>query len=114
MEPIISPWIIYIFSIILNISFVLKLVATLSLFCICVLFVFLIEEKTKEDILTIMNWMKKLFIISIICGILLIFIPDRHTLLTMLTLNSINPDNIQLVQGNVVDFINQIMDSVNK
>ena len=114
MEPIISPWSIYIFSIILNISFVLKLVATLSLFCIGALFVFLIEERNNEDILTIINWMKKLFIILIICAILLIFIPDRQTLLTMLTLNSINPDNIQLVQGNIIDFINQIMDSVNK
>jgi hypothetical protein len=114
MEPIISPWIIYIFSIIINISFVLKLVATLSLSCICSLFVLLNEEKNDENIFTIINWMKKLFIISVICGILLIFIPDRQTLLTMLTLNSINHDNIQLVQGNIVDFINQIMDSVNK
>ena len=114
MEPIISPWIIYIFSIIINISFVLKLVATLSLFCICSLFVLLNEERDNKSILTIMNWMKKLFIISVICGILLIFIPDRQTLLTMLTLNSINSDNIQLVQGNVVDFITQIMNLVNK
>ena len=74
MEPIISPWIIYIFSIIINISFVLKLVATLSLFCIGGLFVLLNEERDNESILTIINWMKKLFIISIICGISIGFI----------------------------------------
>ena len=112
MEPIISPWIIYIFSIIVNISFVLKLVVTLSLFCIGALFVLLNEERNDKNIFTIINWMKKLFIISIICGILLIFIPDRHTLLTMLTLNSITPDNIKLVQGDVVEFIYQIMTAI--
>ena len=112
MEPIISPWIIYVFSIIVKIDFIIKLIAILSLFGICSLYVLLIDKEDEKTIFTLENWMKKLFIILIICGILLIFIPDKQTLLTMLTLNSITPDNIQLVQGDVVEFIYQIMNII--
>lgn len=112
MEPIISPWIIYVFSIIVKIDFIIKLLAILSLFGICGLYVLLIDKEDEKTIFTLENWMKKLFIILIICGILLIFIPDKQTLLTMLTLNSITPDNIQLVQGDVVEFIYQIMNTI--
>ena len=112
MGPIISPWIIYIFSIIVKINFIIKSIAILSLFGICSLYVLLLNSEDKEEIFTLESWMKKLFIILIIFGILLIFIPNRHTLLTMLTLNSINPDNIQLVQGDIVEFIYQIMNII--
>ena len=112
MEPIISPWVIYIFSIIVKIDFIIKLIAILSLFGICSLFVLLIDRNDEEVMSMLVNWMKNLFIIMIICGILLIFIPDKRTLLTMLTLNSITPDNIQLVQGDVVEFIYQIMNTI--
>jgi len=112
MGPIISPWIIYIFSIIVKINFIIILLSILSLFGICSLYVLLLNSEDEEEIFTLESWMKKLFIILIICGILLIFIPNRHTLLTMLTLNSINPDNIQLVQGDIVEFIYQIMNII--
>lgn len=112
MEPVISPWIIYIFSIIVKIDFIIKLIAILSLFGICGLYVLLIDNEDEEIMFTLENWMKKLFIILVICGILLIFIPDKQILLTMLTLNFITPDNIQLVQGDVVEFIYQIMNTI--
>ncbi len=43
---------------------------------------------------------------------LLIILPSKDTMLTMLALYYVTPDNIQMVQGNIVDFVGQITQAV--
>lgn len=39
-------------------------------------------------------------------------IPDKETCLAMLAVYYITPDNIQTVQGNIVDFVEQLANAV--
>lgn len=62
-------------------------------------------EKTKINI-------KNVIIVLITSTILTIIIPDRQTMLSMLTLSFITPDNIGIAEDHVIDLITKIMDAV--
>ncbi len=55
---------------------------------------------------------KILFIVFLVATIFLVILPTRDTMLTMLALYYVTPDNIQAVQGNIVDFVSQIAQAV--
>ena len=56
---------------------------------------------------------KIVVIVSIIATMLVILIPDEKTMLSMLTLSFITPDNVVITENHIIDLITKIMDAVN-
>lgn len=105
MEPIISPWYFYLAGIVEYIGMALKIGAGLLGFLVVMVILDCEEESTKKlciwaGVATVMM----LFVAA--------FIPDKQTAYTMLAASVITPDNIQTVQGNLVDFITDIAKSM--
>ena len=103
MEPIISPWVIYLFSVLTKLSTVACTVAMFSV--VAIFWAWIFGEKTKINI-------KNVIIVLITSTVLTIIIPDRQTMLSMLTLSFITPNNIGLAEDHVIDLITKIMDAV--
>ena len=103
MEPIISPWIIYMFSVLTKLNTAAFIVAMFSV--VIIFWAWIFGEKTKINI-------KNVVIVLITSTVLTIIIPDRQTMLSMLTLSFITPDNIGIAEDHVVDLITKIMDAV--
>ena len=55
---------------------------------------------------------KYLIVIFAVLSFLAVVIPDKETCLTMLAVYYITPDNIQAVQGNIIDFVGQLANAV--
>ena len=104
MEPIISPWVIYMFSVLTKLSTASFIVAMFSV--VIIFWAWIFGEKTKINI-------KNVIIVLITSIVLTIIIPDRQTMLSMLTLIFITPDNIGIAENHIIDLITKIMDVVN-
>lgn len=131
MDPIISPWLIYLISVINSIrifAFLLGLIFGLPLL-IC--FVSDYFNSVNVDILTPYQLdeyeelkkrnakqIKKYFILCLTFILVGLLIPSKETLITMLIANVITPDNInmsnELIKHNVQDYVNIIVDGINK
>ena len=102
MEPIISPWIIYMFSILTKLNTVAFIVAMFSV--VIIFWAWIFVEKTKINI-------KSVVIVLITSIVLTIIIPDIQTMLSMLTLSFITPDNIGIAEDHIIELITKIMDA---
>lgn len=131
MDPIVSPWLIYLISVINSIrifAFILGLVFSIPLL---IYFVSDFFNYINEDILfpyqldeyeelkkRNAKQVKKYFILTIIFILIGLLIPSKETLITMLIANVITPDNInmsnELIKHNVQDYVNIIVDGINK
>lgn len=105
MEPIISPWIIYGVSVLTKLGIAIHVLLFLSIAAL-LLTIPAIDAKGIEE------WQKRFIISIFIFGFLDILMPDKDTLLTMLALQYVTPDNVQAVQSNIVDFVGQIAQAV--
>lgn len=118
MEPIINPMLIYLIGFCQDLKFFLLSVFLLSLLPTIIYIlsaVVYIGANDADDKEEIKYYIKKTIIFSIISFVLwLLFaiIPSRQTALAMLATYYITPDNIQIVQGNIVEFVRQIIDAV--
>ena len=110
MEPIISPWVIYLFSVLTKLNMVASAVALFSGAVIC--FTALNKFTFGDDMEIPFNY-KNVIIVSIIATILVIIIPNEKTMLSMLTLSFITPDNVVIAENHIIDLITKIMDAVN-
>ena len=104
MEPIISPWVVYLFSVLTKLNTVAFIVAMFSV--VIIFWAWIFGEKTKINI-------KNVIIVLITSTVLTIIIPDRQTMLSMLTLSFITPDNIGLAEDHIIELVTKIMDVVN-
>lgn len=107
MEPIISPWIIYAVDILDKLSIfarLMLLILTAAFIMVGMVYI----EYGGEDVRELLHKMKWAAIISIA---VIVFIPDKETMLTMLAAQYITPDNLQAMQGNVVEFVKQIAEA---
>lgn len=131
MDPIVSPWLIYLISVINGIrifAFLLGLIFGLPLL-IC--FVSDYFNSINEDILfpyqldqhaeikeKNAKQIKKYFILCLTFILVGLLIPSKETLITILIANVITPDNInmsnELIKHNVQDYVNIIVDGINK
>lgn len=131
MDPVISPWLIYLISVINSIrifAFILGLAFSVPLL---IYFVSDFFNYINEDILfpyqldeyeelkkRNAKQVKKYFILTIIFILIGLLIPSKETLITMLIANVITPDNInmsnELIKHNVQDYVNIIVDGINK
>lgn len=131
MDPIVSPWLIYLISVINSIrifAFILGLVFSIPLLIYFVsdffnyinentLFPYQLDEyeelKKRNS-----KQIKKYFILCLTFILIGLLIPSKETLITMLIANVITPDNInmsnELIKHNVQDYVNIIVDGINK
>ena len=109
MEPIINPWLIYIVDVASTIKIVSMIVMILGIVAV-ILFPVLADtaDVQKETLIRIEKLIGAITVVSIL---LVIFIPTKTTLLMMLVLQYTTPDNISLVQDNIVDFIQKVMEA---
>lgn len=105
MEPIVSPWIIYGVAVLTKLGVAIRALEVLS-------FVALAFTIPIMDLKEAGKWRKRFAISAFVFGFLDIFMPDKDTMLTMLALQYVTPDNIQAVQSNIVDFVGQITQAV--
>lgn len=131
MDPIVSPWLIYLISVINSIrifAFILGLSFSIPLL---IYFVSDFFNYINEDILfpyqldqyeelkkRNSKQIKKYFILCLTFILVGLLIPSKETLITMLIANVITPDNInmsnELIKHNVQDYVNIIVDGINK
>lgn len=110
MEPVVSPWIIYLFNALTKLNIIVFTIAFFS--WAAILFIGITKFIYGDDMEIPFNY-KNVIIISIIATILVIIIPNEKTMLAMLTLSFITPDNIVIAEDHIIDLIAKIMDVVN-
>ena len=110
MEPVVSPWIIYLFSILTKLNVVAS-IATLFSWA-AIFFIGLYKIIYGDDMEIEFNF-KNAIIVAVIATTIVILIPTEKTMLAMLTLSFITPDNIVITENHVIDLITEIMDAVN-
>ena len=110
MEPIISPCIIYLFSVLTELN---TISFTIALFSWATIFFIALNKIIYGDDMEIEFNYKNAIIVAIIATMLVILIPDEKTMLSMLTLSFITPDNIVITENHIIDLVTKIMDVVN-
>ena len=110
MEPIVSPWIIYLFSILTKLNIVAFSIAVFS--WVSIFFIFLNKIIYGDDLEIEFNY-KIAVIVTVIATTIVILIPTEKTMLAMLTLSFITPDNVVIAENHIIDLVTKIMDAVN-
>ena len=109
MEPIINPWIVYGIDMISKLSVVAFIAVIASLIG---MLIFAMNDSTCGNDKQEKKVFKILIAVFLVATVFLVILPSKDTMLTMLALHYVTPDNIQAVQGNIVDFVNQIAHAV--
>ena len=109
MEPIISPWVIYVIHVLSSLHDTAMVFLTISCILAIIMFLPAIIEEAEEP----QKYLKMAVIIAAVSGGVIIIIPDKDSMIAMIAVSYITPDNIQLVQGSIVDFVKQISEAVN-
>lgn len=110
MEPIVSPWIIYLFSILTKLNIVAFSIAVFS--WVSIFFIFLNKIIYGDDLEVEFNY-KIAVIVAVIATTIVILIPTEKTMLAMLTLSFITPDNVVIAENHIIELVTKIMDVVN-
>ncbi len=100
MEPIISPWTIYLVNTLDSINAAVFMFFIIFGICSIPLY----DENAEKR----PTCFKVIFSISIICLLLTIFLPSKHTAWMMIGASYATPDNIQAFQNNLIDFAKQV------
>lgn len=130
MEPIISPWLIYLAGIVNPLKFALGLIAFIGFIACFVIGCFYYIEgpcdgcgdeynrKAEAKQKGALKVIKIVIPITIISFLVQAFIPDKDTLIAIAVANIVTVDNIQganeFVKTNVQDYINMLTDAINK
>lgn len=125
MNPIISPWLIYLINVLsgLKIFFIVTVVAAIFVgigSVICFLIVIggpyydKDDEKDQNKILNIKKCFKKSVVGLIISALLVVIIPSKDTMYTMLALDNLTTDNIQAIGKTGKDVIDYVSDQIDK
>ena len=112
MEPIINPWLIYAVNMCGSLKEVATIIAILIILPILIIGVSTTMEVNKEDKEFYIRIEKYLIGAFVVLLFLAVAIPTKETCLAMLAAYYITPDNIQAVQGNIVDFVEQLANAV--
>ena len=114
MNPIISPWLVYLASVLTTISHVatVAIMAGSTVIVVCIIAMGLTFNEDEYIWNKSIKIMKITGIVMVVSVLIVTLIPSRNDMLAMFALSYITPDNIQLVQGNIVDFVKQIAQAV--
>lgn len=130
MEPIISPWLIYLAGIVNPLKFTLGLIAFVG-FIACFIFggYYYTKQpcdgcgdeynrKAEAKQKGALKVIKIIAPVTVVSFLVQAFIPDKDTLIAMAVANIVTVDNIQganeFVKTNVQDYINMLTDAINK
>lgn len=102
MEPIISPWIIYVLPLVDTLIAVLSVVAMITMPILIILY---IDHDFRVD--TGSTIVKGVWAVFIISTLLAIFIPSKETLIAMYIANQVTPDNLSTAQEIITAIIKQ-------
>ena len=110
MEPIVSPCIVYLFSVLTKLN--VAAFAVMMFSWAAIFFIALNKIIYGDDLEIEFNY-KYAIIVAVISTIIAILIPDKETMLAMLTLSFITPDNIVVTENHIIELVTKIMDAVN-
>lgn len=108
MEPIISPWLVYLASIVGALKCIFLLASLITGFAT---FLFLVTWG-NDDADRNLHYAKRTGIALILCVFLTAFIPSQNTVWMMIGTSQITLDNITAVRENLIDFAKQISQAV--
>ncbi len=112
MDFVVDPMIVYgLYVLTVLRDTAISMIAT-SLIIIIVAGVFSLDEYNEYEV-NAKKWIKRGLIGLGLGFIIVLFIPDKVTCLTMLALYYVTPDNIMAVQGNIVDFVEKLTGAIN-
>lgn len=106
MEPIINPWWIYLASKSENVGFILGGAGAIIVICWILNII-----SNGEFNVVIPKPLKTLGVIMLSVGLLL---PSKNTILTMMTLNYITPNNVEIIGDTVEDTIDYVVEKINE
>lgn len=106
MEPIISPWLVYLAGTVEDI----KVFSTIVSAILGVLTGILLFDCDINK--TYHRWAKVTGTACIICILVAILVPTEKTVWTMIGASYMTPDNITTVQGNLVHFAEQVAKAI--
>lgn len=110
MEPIISPWIIYLANVLSNLH---DLAVAVSAFLGTVyIFALLISYTECINSGKLIKFIKFGGIALVICILLIILIPSKEIIIAMLTVSFITPDNVMVAENHIVEIVTKIMNAV--
>lgn len=123
MEPIISPWTIYLINLIYNISqLLLGIVVICGSLSFGAILVIILSDDEYEAEIKLRNKCTKFIKYSIptifIAMTINTFIPSRDTMIAMVVSSYITPDNLnganEAIKANLQDYIHMIVNSINE
>lgn len=111
MTPIVSPWLLYLVGLCGSIHKCFVVLEGILALAIIFTIPFVVDSDNEDTSSYIKNL--KIFIISfVVFGVINCIIPTKETALQMLAASVVTPDNIQAVQGNIVDFISEVVKAI--
>ena len=114
MEPIVSPWLIYSLSIVGNLWRLCAFVSAISLAGAFVIRIEIGDTYDESSLKKYKRWLKISIAFGIIFGLFAFFLPTKETYMAMIAASYATPDNIQAVQGNIVDFVGKLTEAASK
>ena len=96
MEPIVSPWFVYLLGVVDGIGFVAAALAFTGLLASIGLTVAVVGMRCEEDeeVAKIEPLRKGVIVLTVFFSLLAIFVPSRNTLIAMYVAKNITPDNV--------------------
>ena len=112
MDFVVDPRIIYGLYVLTMLRYTAVSMMMAGLIVIIVASIFSLDEYEEYEV-NAKKWIKRGLIGLGLGFIIILFIPDKDTCLTMLALYYVTPDNIMTVQGNIVDFVGKLVEAIN-
>lgn len=125
MEPIVNPWLIYFASIVEQLITFFNAVTyiVMATYIIIVMGSFIESDDAiavfyNREEKKIKPFIKLLIVLSIICSLLIVFIPSKETIIAMYIANMVTPDNLNIAnevfKSNLKDYADIISKALNK
>ncbi len=119
MNPIISPWSIYLINVLSGLKNIFIAAVAAAIFggiVNAIYFLIVIDDPyhDKDEILNIKKCFKKFIVGLIISALLVVITPSKDTMYTMLALDNLTTDNIQAIGKTGKDVIDYVSDQIDK
>ena len=117
MEPIISPWLIYLINLFDNLNVLLSAVLFLlggAVATLLIIWFFNSMDRNDNCIVACKKCLKKLIIWLCVSSLLFTAIPSKDTMYTMIVLYNVTTDNIQSIGKTGKDMVDYIVDQIDK
>lgn len=116
----ISPWAIYLVSVLITADKIAEFVLGVSLVCTIVFMLFYFglifaEDKSKvskEDIEGLTKWLKRSSIVAAVSAVFVCLIPSEETMYAMLIVDQLTPENIKALRDFGVETVQQLGDAI--